>query len=387
MSIPIKNIIPAIHSGFEGMHPGVAIDNVSIDSRSLQNNSGTLFFALSGQNRDGHMYIKELIDKGVLNFVVSYIPFEVRGKANFFVVNNTLKALQDFSIYYRQLFDLPVIAITGSSGKTIVKEWLNYLLGPDYNIIRSPKSYNSQVGVPLSVIGINEKHNLGIFEAGISTTGEMEKLQPIIRPEIGILTNIGPAHDEGFADRQEKIREKLKLFTGVKLLILQKNIDVEKELDAAVKTFTWSFGENSDVQIVTQHDGGNTILSVVYHDQSFDISIPFTDAPSIENAISCLMVLLHFGYSHEIIKERMAGLYPVELRLQVKNGINGCTLIDDSYSSDYQSLKIALDFLEQHKTHSKKQSYYPMFSRAALKPKSFMLRSPNCFRGTISARL
>lgn len=354
MSILIKNIIPAIHSGFEGMHPGVEIDNVSIDSRSLQNNSGTLFFALGGQNRDGHIYIKDLIDKGVLNFVVSRIPADVRGKANFFIVHNTLKALQDFAIYYRQLFDFPVIAITGSSGKTIVKEWLNYLLGPDYNIIRSPKSYNSQVGVPLSVIGINEKHNLGIFEAGISTVGEMEKLQPIIRADIGILTNIGPAHDEGFADRQEKIREKLKLFGYVKLLILKRNADVEKELSHDIKTFTWSFGEDADVQIAAQHDNGNTVISVVYNAQTFDITIPFTDDPSVENAINCLMVLLHFGYSHEIIKERMAGLYPVELRLQVKNGINGCTLIDDSFSSDYQSLKIALDFLEQHKTHSKK---------------------------------
>lgn len=354
MSIPIKNIIPALHSGFEGMHPGVAIDNVSIDSRSLQNNSGTLFFALGGQNRDGHIYIKDLISKGVLNFVVSHIPVEVRGKANFFIVGNTLKALQDFAIYCRNLYDFPVIAITGSSGKTIVKEWLNYLLGPDYNIIRSPKSYNSQVGVALSVIGINEKHNLGIFEAGISTTGEMEKLQPIIHPDMGILTNIGTAHDEGFTDRQEKIREKLKLFTGVKLLILQKNADVERELNPDIKTFTWSFGESADVQVAQQQDGGNTILSIAYNHGAFDVTVPFTDAPSVENAINSLMVLLHFGYSYDIIKERMAGLYPVELRLQVKNGINGCTLIDDSYSSDYQSLKIALDFLEQHKTHSKK---------------------------------
>lgn len=167
MSIKIQDIIPALHSEFNGIEQNMEIDNVSIDSRSLQNNSGTLFFALGGQNRDGHQYISELIKKGVVNFVVTHIPFETQGKANFFIVGNTLKALQDFAIYYRQLFTFPVIAVTGSSGKTIVKEWLNYLLSPDYNIIRSPKSYNSQVGVPLSVIGINKKHNLGIFEAGI----------------------------------------------------------------------------------------------------------------------------------------------------------------------------------------------------------------------------
>jgi UDP-N-acetylmuramyl pentapeptide synthase len=198
LSIKIQDIIAPMHSRFEGTEPDAVIDNVSIDSRSLQNNTGTLFFALSGQNRDGHIYIKDLIDNGVANFVVTRIPDGVKGKANFFVVENTLKALQDFAIYYRHLFSFPVIAITGSNGKTIVKEWLNYLLSPDYTIIRSPKSYNSQVGVPLSVIGINEKHNLGIFEAGISLPGEMEKLEPIIAPEIGILTNIGAAHDEGF---------------------------------------------------------------------------------------------------------------------------------------------------------------------------------------------
>lgn len=354
MSLKIQDIIPALHSRFDGIEQNMEIDNVSIDSRSLQNNSGTLFFALGGQNRDGHQYISELIKKGVVNFVVTHIPFEAQGKANFFIVGNTLKALQDFAIYYRQLFSFPVIAVTGSSGKTIVKEWLNYLLSPDYNIIRSPKSYNSQVGVPLSVIGINKKHNLGIFEAGISLPGEMEKLEPIIRPEIGVLTNIGTAHDEGFSSREEKIKEKLKLFTNVKLLICQKNDAVAKALSPDIKTFTWDFSEGADVTIGSSQNFGKTTLTITQGISSFEAEIPFTDAASIENAINSLMVLLHFGYSYDVIKERLAGLYPVELRLQVKNGINGCTIIDDSFSADYQSLKIALDFLEQHKTHTKK---------------------------------
>ena len=343
-----------MHSRFEGTAPDVEIDNVSIDSRSLQNNAGTLFFALGGQNRDGHLFVKELIDKGVINFVVTRIPEGTAGKANFFIVDNTLKALQDFTAYYRRLFNFPVIAVTGSSGKTIVKEWLNYLLSPDYNIIRSPKSYNSQVGVPLSVIGINQKHNLGIFEAGISLPGEMEKLEHIIKPNIGILTNIGAAHDEGFADRRKKIREKLKLFANVEILILQQNKAVQQELSPHIKIFTWNYGEGADVTIATTRRFGVTTLAITYQDISFEAEIPFDDEPSIENAINCLMVLLHLGYSHDVVCERLAGLYPVELRLQVKNGINGCTIIDDSYSSDYQSLKIALDFLEQHKTHSKK---------------------------------
>ncbi|MDV6169220.1 bifunctional UDP-N-acetylmuramoyl-tripeptide:D-alanyl-D-alanine ligase/alanine racemase [Flavobacterium sp. DG1-102-2] len=354
MSIKIQDIIPALHSHFEGIEQNMEIDNVSIDSRSLQNNSGTLFFALGGQNRDGHQYINELINKGVVNFVVTHIPAETKDKANFFIVDNTLKALQDFAVYYRQLFSFPVIAVTGSSGKTIVKEWLNYLLSPDYTIIRSPRSYNSQVGVALSVIGINQKHNLGIFEAGISIPGEMEKLEPIIRPDIGLLTNIGSAHDEGFSSRDEKISEKLKLFTNVKTFIYQKNDAVSALLNPSIKTFTWNFEASADVTIGKNQNFGKTTLTITQGIISFKVDIPFTDDASVENAINSMMVLLYLGYSHEIIKERLAGLYPVELRLQVKNGINGCTIIDDSFSSDYQSLKIALDFLEQHKTHTKK---------------------------------
>jgi len=353
LSIHTHNITTALSAHFNGPAPDMQIDNVSIDSRSLQNNNDTLFFALSGQNRDGHQFISTLIDKGVRNFVVTHIPKDSEGMANFYVVPNVLTALQDFAIYYRGLFSFPVIAITGSSGKTIVKEWLNYLLSPDYNIIRSPKSYNSQVGVPLSIIGINERHNLGIFEAGISTVDEMQKLEAIIRPDIGILTNIGTAHDEGFTGRQEKITEKLKLFTNVNLLILQKNPEVEAELNHNIPTFTWSFEAGADVQIAKMQEPGNTILSVAYNNTVFDARIPFTNDAAIENAINCLMVMLHLGYNHETIAYRLSGLYPVELRLQVKNGTNGCTLIDDSFSSDYQSLKIALDFLEQHKTQQK----------------------------------
>lgn len=344
----------AMHSRFEGIQPDMEIDNVSIDSRSLQNNTGTLFFALTGQNHNGHQYISDLISKGVINFVVTHIPTDSKGKANFFIVDNTLNALQDFAIYYRKLFSFPVIAITGSSGKTIVKEWLNYLLSPDYTIIRSPKSYNSQVGVPLSIIGINQKHNLGIFEAGISIPGEMERLEHIIRPEIGVLTNIGTAHNEGFASHQEKIREKLKLFANVKLLIYQKNETIAQELNPTLKTFTWAFDESADVTINTKKSSTSTNITVIQPEKTFSIDIPFTDDAAIENAITSLMVLLYLNYNIDTIKERMAGLYPIEMRLQVKNGSNGCTLIDDSYSSDYQSLKIALDFLEQHKTHEKK---------------------------------
>lgn len=353
MSIKTNNIIKAVNPSFEGIQPDMEIDNVSIDSRSLQNNIGTLFFALPGKNRDGHNYIPELIENGVLNFVVTHIPNGCKNRANFFIVDDTLKALQDFAAYYRSLFSFPVVGITGSNGKTIVKEWLNYILSPDYNIIRSPKSYNSQVGVPLSVIAINEKHNLGLFEAGISTTGEMEKLAHIIKPNIGILTHLGPAHDEGFTDMPQKIKEKLKLFKGADVVILQKNAIAELELEGT-SIFTWSYNGDADVNITKATHANSTELKIDYNGNSFKVAIPFFDDASAENAISCLMLMLHLGYNNDSITERLAGLYPVEMRLQVKNGINGCTIIDDSYSSDYQSLKIALDFLEQHKTHKKK---------------------------------
>ena len=351
MSLNIQNIAKILHAkSFENTTEDT-IDTVSIDSRSLQNNEKTLFFALVGPNNDAHIYIPALIEKGVRNFIVSTIPKNCEEKANFLVVENTLDALQQFAAYYRSLFNFPVIGLTGSNGKTIVKEWLNFLLSPDFNIIRSPKSYNSQVGVSLSVIAINEKHNLGIFEAGISKVQEMGKLEAIIKPTIGILTNIGSAHDEGFADLEEKIKEKLLLFKHSEVIIYQKGDLVDPYILPKTKGFSWSFEDKSadvfvfDKEITTQ----TTTLHYTYKGNSYLLRIPFQDKASIENALSCLMVLLYFDYDIETIQSRMSLLFPVEMRLKVKNGINNCSLIDDSYSSDFQSLKIALDFLESQK--------------------------------------
>ena len=355
MTLTIRNIVPIIKANWIGQNDVAIIDYISIDSRSLQNDENTLFFALSGPNHDGHQYIEELINKGTQYFVVTRIPEDVKEKGNFLVVENTLEALQKFAAYYRSLFDFPIIGITGSNGKTIIKEWLNFLLSPDYNIIRSPKSYNSQVGVPLSILGIKEKHNLGIFEAGISTTNEMEKLQKIIQPTIGILSNIGSAHDEGFQSVAEKIKEKLKLFTSVKVLILNKNKSISAFVNPKIKTFSWcSDDKSADVYITKKNTDELTVLCVTYQEDTFTITIPFHDQASIENAIHCMMVMLYFGYNQKVIQTRMAQLYPVEMRLKVKNGINNTTIIDDSYSSDFQSLKIALDFLENQKQHKKK---------------------------------
>ena len=355
MNIPIQKIITLLEAEFVGNPKEAIIDAVAIDSRSLQNSSTTLFFALVGPNNDAHSYIKEVVEKGVQYFVVTHIPEGCQGKANFLIVKNTLEALQHFAAYYRSLFDFPVIGITGSNGKTIVKEWLNFVLSPDYNIIRSPKSYNSQVGVPLSVIGINEQHNFGIFEAGISTVSEMEKLEPIIRPTIGVLTNIGSAHDEGFSNTAEKIKEKLRLFDRSQILIYEKNDPVEALIPAAIPTFSWSCtAPDADVFLTKKRSADNTILNVRQAKNQFEITIPFHDEASIENAISCLLVLLYLNYDVATIQNRMELLYPVEMRLKVKDGINNCSLIDDSYSADFQSLKIALDFLESQKQSSNK---------------------------------
>ena len=355
MILTIRNIVSIIKAQWVGQNETAIVDSISIDSRSLQNDENTLFFALYGPNHDGHLFIEELIAKGVSHFVVRKIPEGLELKAKFLIVEDTLDALQKFAAYYRSQFDFPIIGITGSNGKTIIKEWLNFLLSPDYNIIRSPKSYNSQVGVPLSILGINEKHNLGIFEAGISQMHEMDKLQKIIQPTIGILTNIGSAHDEGFSSVAEKIKEKLKLFISVNVLILNKNKTICAFINPKIKQFSWcSDDKSADVFITKKNIGEVTELYVTYREDTFPITIPFQDQASIENAIHCMMVMLYFGYNHKVIQTRMALLYPVEMRLKVKNGIYNCTLIDDSYSSDFQSLKIALDFLENQKQHKKK---------------------------------
>jgi alanine racemase len=355
MERSISSIAKHIEATIIGTIQESCIENVSIDSRSLQNNSSTLFFAIIGPNYDAHTFIEALIALGVRNFVVSYIPPSIQGQAQFLKVSDTLVALHKFAIAYRKNFDFPIIGITGSNGKTIVKEWLNFLLSPDYNIIRSPKSYNSQIGVPLSVIGINEHHNLGIFEAGISTTNEMEKLQEIIRPTIGLLTTIGPAHDEGFINLAEKIKQKILLFSEVNLLIYRKNKTIDCFIPKELNTLTWSFGD-LPANIIFRpfiHDKTTTI-ETSFDVKKFDVKIPFTDDASIENVCHCIAVLLHFNYASAEIQKRIGMLYPIEMRLKVKKGIHQTTLIDDSYTADFQSLKIALDFLESQKQHPKK---------------------------------
>jgi alanine racemase len=339
------------------------IRDLLIDSRRLIIPEGTLFFALSSKRNDGYKYISELYERGVRNFVVQRKPDNPSDypEANIILVKNTLRALQALAAEHRRQFDIPVIGITGSNGKTIVKEWLYQLMSEDKNIVRSPKSFNSQIGVPLSVWLMNETHEMAIFEAGISEPDEMEHLQAVIQPTIGIFTNIGHAHDENFINRLQKVGEKLNLFTRVETLIYCRD---QKELhEGIVKTgllrkinaLTWSRHESADLTIKEcDHNHHSTVITAKYKDQELSITIPFTDEASAENAIHCWAAMLYLGYDNELIARRMKTLQPVAMRLEMKEGINNCTIINDSYSSDIDSLAIALDFLNQQKQHKKK---------------------------------
>lgn len=331
----------------------IDITNISVDSRSLQNDQYTLFFALKGGNHDGHNYIDELIAKGVRYIVisdgerVSAIP-----GIFFFKVENTLEALQQSATFHRDSFDLSVIGITGSKGKTVVKEWLNYLLSEDYKVIKSPKSYNSQTGVPLSIFGIEEKHNLGIFEVGISTVGEMDKLVNVVKPSIGIFTAITEEHGEGFTSLEEKVSEKMKLFKDAEVVICEQTPLLLKYISAVTSVYTWSMTDAS-ANVYGQVSNSSLIITV-NQTRSATIELPFTDDTSVRNIMTCISTMIYLGYTTEKIASRLKGLYPVELRMQVKNGVNNCTIIDDAYNADYQSLSIALDFLEKHKVNKSK---------------------------------
>jgi len=325
------------------------------DSRRVTNAGEAIFFALSGR-RNGHEFIAEAYAAGVRNFVTKEGPELALPEANFLLVDDVLKALQALAAHHRSLFNLEVIGITGSNGKTIVKEWLYQLLCADKNIVRNPKSYNSQIGVPLSVWQINEQHNLGIFEAGISTKGEMIRLEKIIQPTIGVLTHIGPAHDEGFASRDEKIKEKLGLFRHCKLLIhnYEALLNFKDDIHAK-KCFTWSTEfKQADLYVFSGTViSRNFYLRAKFDGKEIECLIPYQDEASVENAIVCWATMLAMGYKPPLADKRLEHLNPVSMRLELKTGINDCSIIDDSYNSDIQSLEIALNFLNQQNQYAK----------------------------------
>lgn len=335
----------------------VRIEHLSIDSRNAASSSGTLFIALSGPRHDGHRYLPALYARGLRNFLVSVqVDATTFPDANIVRVTDTLKALQTIAAWHRERFNIPVIGITGSNGKTIVKEWLFQLLREEEFIVRSPGSWNSQVGVPLSVWQLGPEHTLGIFEAGISKPGEMAALEAVIRPTIGVFTHLGSAHDEGFKHlgTDAKAIEKSKLFANSQVWIHPNNDALDK-LNALVpvaEVKSWS---------MTVHGGAGAFLEVIAHEvvgdathirtrhngAEHDYVIPFADQASLENAITCIVVCLHLGRTPQWINARLTRLEPVDMRLRTMQGCHGTTLIDDSYSNDQSSLAVALEHQER----------------------------------------
>ncbi|MFN7116829.1 MAG: bifunctional UDP-N-acetylmuramoyl-tripeptide:D-alanyl-D-alanine ligase/alanine racemase [Saprospiraceae bacterium] len=334
------------------------IEHLLLDSRQIVFPASALFFAVKGTRHNAHEFIPQLYQAGVRNFVVSEsIDLQKFTEANFILVDNTLAALQQLAAYHRQQFQLPVIGITGSNGKTIVKEWLFQLLREDYHIVRSPRSYNSQFGVPLSVWHINPDHDLAIFEAGISQMGEMQHLAPIIHCNIGIFTNIGEAHAAGFPSMEEKVRQKAELFQFADIIFYCKDhpLIANTLVQLNKKTFCWSKREAADLYIKKiSNNSSHTFIEGIYKEQNLHIRIPFTDHASVENAIHCWAILLYLCVQPAEIEQRMAHLEPVEMRLEVKEGINNCIIVNDSYNSDLTSLTLALNFLEQQRPKAKR---------------------------------
>ncbi len=337
----------------------VKITSLSIDSRALQLSEETLFFAIVGERHDGHAYLNDLYQKGVRAFVISEI-----GSINsidcpdavFLEVDNTLLALQNLVRQHREKFTYPVIGITGSNGKTIVKEWLYQLLNESYSIVRNPKSYNSQVGVPLSVWNMGTDAEMGIFEAGISQPNEMEHLADIIKPTIGVFTHLGDAHNENFKGKLHKLKEKIKLFSSCKSIVYCSDEPLvgkalQLEYGNKKERISWSRKHAADLRVVSEQiEGNSTHIKLKSFNETKTITIPFTDKASVDNAILCYLCLQSLWIPDEIICKQIQKLETIAMRLEIKEGINDCTLINDYYNSDLGSLEIALDLANQQQT-------------------------------------
>ncbi|MCB2378797.1 bifunctional UDP-N-acetylmuramoyl-tripeptide:D-alanyl-D-alanine ligase/alanine racemase [Hymenobacter sp. BT635] len=354
--------LPALTGGSLLQAPAsrARIQHLLLDSRRVGQPAGSLFFAIRGAQHDGHRYLPDLYRQGVRQFVVDH-PAAIAGgaaafpEAGFLVVDDTLTALQAIAAQHRRQFRIPVFGITGSNGKTIVKEWLAQLLSSDELLCKSPRSYNSQVGVPLSVWELNASHTLGIFEAGISEKGEMARLERVIQPTLGLFTNLGTAHDAGFASPAEKVAEKMQLFKDVDTLFYCRDHEAihaaaQAQLGAA-RTFTWSRHHSYDTHVavsVLEASAGRTVVRVVLErplKQEHTFTLPFADEPSVENALHGLAVLLWRQVPAPEIQRRLDRLLPVAMRLEMKQALNDCYVLDDTYNNDLAGLRLALDAL------------------------------------------
>ena len=346
--------------------PNRVIRFLSFDSRTILSGKETLFFALKSDRNDGHNFIQDAIDKEVCLFVVEKMPSlsdQPKTGLNLILVKNSLEALQSLAAFHRRRFSYPVLGITGSNGKTIVKEWMSELLSPSLKIVRSPRSYNSQIGNPLSVWLMDDRFDLAIFEAGISSPREMEKLEMILAPDHGIFTHLGKAHLENFASIEELVSEKVKLFVNCSLIVYCKDFSFLNRAIGKIlfkknpRLFRWSFSEpDVDLQITDRIKSlDSTFIKGVFQSVIVSITIPFTDDASIENAIHCWAYLLANNCDIELYKDRFLKLSPIAMRLEMKKGINGCIIINDTYNSDTASLINALDFIEQQSENRRKK--------------------------------
>lgn len=330
-------------------YPQRQIEQYSIDSRQGNFSENTLFLALTGSRQNGHNFIAEAYNAGMRSFLISEnIEYKHFIDANFIKISDVLRGVQKLAAHHRAQFPhLKVIGITGSNGKTIVKEWLFQLLKTDYNIVRSPKSYNSQIGVALSVLGIRPEHNLAIFEAGISQPHEMQHLAAMIQPTLGIFTNLGTAHDEGFGGKEEKLREKALLFTNAEKVICAEKWAKSLAVFLPKTPFlTWGNDKTADFCIENKANIDKILRGGAFN-RSFSFQMPSRDTAAIENAVNCAVTLAELGFSFEQITQKLPILEPVGMRLELKAGLNGCLLINDAYSADLTSLQIALEFVAQ----------------------------------------
>ena len=335
------------------LHSGIPVEitEYSIDSRSVVTPEHTLFFALTGNNHNGHDYLRTLYTDGVRAFVISEFreEFNQLTGANFIVVENVLTALQQLAAHHRQHTQAEVIGITGSNGKTVVKEWLYQLLANDHAVYRSPRSYNSQVGVPLSLLGIDPKTEIAIIEAGISQKGEMQHLQQMIQPTIGIFTHLGDAHGENFASREEKLAEKAQLFTSCQWVIGQTGEALEyikTRVPSTTSFLLWGEDPKADIHVKTMNIAlGHREVQVTFGNKHFILDIPFPDIASYENCMNAVSILLLKQYSPDVITSRVQQLSAIAMRMEIKDGINNCTLVNDYYNSDPSSFQLALNIL------------------------------------------
>ena len=335
------------------LHSGIPVEimEYSIDSRSVVTPEHTLFFALTGNNHNGHDYIRTLYSDGMRAFVISEFreEFNQLTGANFIVVENVLTALQQLAAHHRQHTQAEVIGITGSNGKTVVKEWLYQLLANDHAVYRSPRSYNSQVGVPLSLLGIDPKTEIAIIEAGISQKGEMQHLQQMIQPTIGIFTHLGDAHGENFASKEEKLAEKAQLFTSCQWVIGQTGEALEyikTRVPSTTSFLLWGEDPKADIHVKTMNIAlGHREVQVTFGNKHFILDIPFPDIASYENCMNAVSILLLKQYSPNVIISRVQQLSAIAMRMEIKDGINNCTLVNDYYNSDPSSFQLALNIL------------------------------------------